>query len=199
MGVAASTTGIRKIPVTKTDLLRRLEENKRSHEAEFRHAFAGYQKDWIKRAIKAKKEAEREHERNMRRVQKAIDAAQRAAESDKGQKLTKFPTFVEGLESAFAPAPVCRTADYEMAIDLFTMFQPMDKDRVGVIDLSPTDFAHYCRDNWDWKNEHQLSVANYTSAQGAGGVTSGASGAVGAFFVQDLNWAGRDDDEDEAF
>lgn len=194
MGIAASTTGINKIPVDKNELIKRLKENKEKHEREFRDSFKGYQKKWIKDALKAKRDAEKEHEKAMSRLSKAVEKAQQAVEADDDKKLTRFPTDINGVEDRFDAPPRCYTSDYELALDLFGMFQPMDKERPGVIDLSPSDFAHYCRDDWSWKQEHRASVANYGLTGPSGPV--GPSGPSGFVFTS-LEVLDQDECEDE--
>jgi hypothetical protein len=203
VGFAASGSGIDVIPVQKEELLNRLKENREKHQEEWTESFKGYQKEWIKQAKKVKADAEKAHAKAMKRMQKAIDAAQRAVE--KGG-LAKFPEKVPGVGASrnLPEAPRCYTKDYDVALDLFGMFVPMEKDRPGVIDLSPSDFAHYCRDDWGWKGEHAASVANYGANLVACSMTGptgpvGATGVTGPVGPYDLavDWDDEDDEDDD--
>lgn len=212
MGVAALGSGIEDVPVLKSELLERLRANKEKHEKEWAEAFSGYQKEWVKEALKTKAKAEKAHAKAMRNLQKAIDAAQR--ETEKESSRAKLPTSIPGVDCSKLPkAPRCFSADYEEAIDLFGMFQPStDKDQpAGVIVLSVQDFMHYCRDKWSWRAEHRASVQNYLSSGPTGPVGSaGVAGPVGpdansslSVYDLDIEWSITDSDgghsKDEAF
>lgn len=71
----------------------------------------------------------------------------------------KIRTYIELVE------PVDRTGDYDAIIDM------LESTTETVIQLSPTEFRQYMRDEWSWREQFIVSNAQYS--QTAAGLMHG--------------------------
>lgn len=167
-------TSIEKVPVKKNELLKKLEENKKKHESEWKQAWAGYQKAWIQNVTN--------------QIGRAKTILAKAIEATEAEGLVRFPT--EVFQHIEAQAPVNYAKDYDMAIDVINAFQTGERTANegfiddGIIVLSIDDFNRFWRDDWNWRKSHVVSMLSYgaTGPEGA----DGPQGPTGPDGVHDL-------------
>jgi hypothetical protein len=122
---------VREVTIKRTELLKRVQDNRIKHIAEYQAAVAGYKTA----AIDA--------------INKATQRLQRQVE-----ELEEGETIHIGSIAFNLAVPQDHQKDYDQAIAMLEM--SVDDE----ITIRGDDFAHYAMDDWAWKTEF-LNVSNH--------------------------------------